>query len=84
MRKTRLFNQARKGHSLVRWGIAGFAVATVALETVNRHGLRQWGDAMVLLEWACAIARRNVPSPAELAWLGAGSPASGASSMSDV
>jgi hypothetical protein len=31
MRKTRLFNQARKRHSLVRWGIAGFAVATVAL-----------------------------------------------------
>ena len=43
-------------------------VATVALEAVNRHGLRQWGEAMVLLEWACALARRNVPSPAELAW----------------
>lgn len=31
MRKARLFNQARKRHSAVRWGIAGFAVATVAL-----------------------------------------------------
>jgi Excalibur calcium-binding domain len=31
MRKARLFNLARKRHSAVRWGIAGFAVATVAL-----------------------------------------------------
>lgn len=31
MRKGRLFNQARNRHSAVRWGIAGFAVATVAL-----------------------------------------------------
>jgi hypothetical protein len=31
MRKARLFNQARKRHSAVRWGLAGFAVATVAL-----------------------------------------------------
>jgi hypothetical protein len=31
MRKTRLFSLARKRHSAVRWGIAGFAVATVAL-----------------------------------------------------
>lgn len=31
MRKARLFNLARKRHSAVRWSIAGFAVATVAL-----------------------------------------------------
>lgn len=31
MRKARLFNQARKRHSAARWGIAGFALATVAL-----------------------------------------------------
>lgn len=31
MRKARLFYQARKRHSAVYWGIAGFAVATVAL-----------------------------------------------------
>jgi hypothetical protein len=31
MRKGRLFNQARNRHSAVRWGMAGFAVATVAL-----------------------------------------------------
>jgi len=31
MRKARLFNLARKRHSAARWGLAGLAVATVAL-----------------------------------------------------
>jgi len=31
MRKGRLFNQARNRHSLVRWGLGGFAVAIAAL-----------------------------------------------------
>lgn len=31
MRKTRLFNLARKRHTTMRWAAAGFAVATLAL-----------------------------------------------------